>query len=440
MAFNCDQIRTELAAQTPVYDEHFLEDFVSYEMANAPFMGRHKTKTWTDGKDTIVFDKVHVQQPDLTVAWERISADECGNACEPPTTTIGHGTTRDSAFLQQLDLRSQPWCLQQLRGIPHVGEQLTKMYEVTRKIPNMFLDDFLRTRFCSYHDTLQIAGSALDTFSITSANTAENLVSIDLGGSANLPTSELTLDYLQILSDRLGMNGYDRESGLPSGMRSLVTHPRTYYKLTGGNQALRGQLLNTSFKSLNPLYQIGKGINAEPFGCLAPTFDDKQVRFQDGGNGLLQRVLPYLNSDTTTGREPLINPAYFNARYALSYLIHPMAATLYTPAPKKIHQMVPSVNSAMFGKWDIINNQGIIRLYNPDGTYCDKDNSQQFWFYWLCHLEAGFRYDQRQLVMPILHLIDGAGASCLIDSPVCGDAPTYVEQDYTGAGNGFCET
>jgi len=438
VAYDCNAIRTELARQTPVYDENFLEDFISSELVTEPFMGRHKTKTWTDGKDTLIYDKMHVQQPNYTSLWERINGDECENPCEPPETTVGHGTTRDSAFMEQKNINSQPWCLQQMRTVPHISEQITEIYKILRSIPQTFIGDFLRTRFTSYHDTLQIAGSAFGTFAITTANTSANLTTINLGNVANLPTSELTLEILSYYQQLLAMRGYNKKSGLPAGMVNILTHSRVFQKLVGLNPALRSQIYPQKMESLSPLYKVGVGINADPFAFLAPTFDDKQLRFQTNGNGLLQRVFPYLNTAATTGGKPQVNPAWFNARYAISYLLHPEAATLYTPAPRKIHEMVPALNTAMFGKWQFVNNQGIIRLYNPDGTYCDKDNALQFWFYWKAHLEAGFRYDQRDLVMPILHLIDGAGAACVVDSPVCGSAPQYVAQDYSGDSTGFC--
>lgn len=438
MAFDCTKVRTNLARQTPVYDENFLNDFIS-EMVNEPFMGRHMTETWEDGKDTIFFDKMHVGQVDVTRPWQRISSDECGNACNPPRTMVTFGTTRDSAFLEQKDLTSQPWCLQQMRGIPHIGKQIAAIYTVLRQMPMYIIGDYLRTHFLSYHDTLQIAGSLFPTFAITSANTDANLTTINLGSTANLPTSELTLPILSYYSQLLGMRGYDKQSGLPAGMRNLVTHSRTYQKLVGTNPELRSQIYPQKMQDLSPLYRPGVGINADPFGFIAPTFDEKQVRFQTNGSGLLQRVFPYLNTTATTGEKPIVNPAWFNARYALSYIIHPKAATLYTAAPKKIHPLVPTVNTSMFGKWDFVNNQGIIRIYNPDGTYCDQNNDHQFWFYWLMHLEAGFKYEQRDLVMPILHLIDGSGAACVVNQPICGDAPQYVVQDYTSSPV-MCET
>jgi hypothetical protein len=438
VAYNCSAVRTNLARQTPVFDENFLDDFIS-EMVLEPFMGRHMTATWEDGKDELFYDKVHVEQPNFTTPWQRISSAECGNACEPPRTLVGFGTTRDSVYMSQLDLQSQPYCLQQLRGIPHVGQQIGKIYSVLREMPMAFIGDFLRTRYTSFGDTLQIAGSSFNTFAITSANTAEALTTINLGSTANLPTSELTLPIMEYYGQLLGMNGYDKDSGLPAGMRNIVTHSRTWQKLTAQNPELRSQIRPETLDQLSPLYKIGKGISANPWGFLAPTFDEKQVRFQTNGSGLLQRVFPYLNTTATTGKKPIVNPAWFNARYALSYILHPKAATLYTPKPKRIHEMIPSVNTSMFGKWDFINNQGIIRFQNPDGTTCDKNNDHQFWFYWLAHLEAGFKYEQRNLVMPILHLIDGSGAACVVNSPVCGTAPQYVTQDYSG-NPVLCET
>lgn len=437
MAFDCEATRTNLARQTPVYDEKFLQDFISI-MVNEPFMGRHQTRTWEDGKDTIFYDKVHVPQPDFLSPWQRINSEECGNACDPPRTYVGVGTTRDSAFMEQKILQSQIFCLTQLRGIPHVGQQIMEWYKILRTLPQSFIGDFLRTRFTSYHDTLQIAGSAFSTFAITTANTDVGLATINLGAVGNLPTSKLTLPILEYYSQLLGMRGYDAESGLPAGMRNLVTHSRTYQQLVGTNPELRSQIYPQAIADLNPLFKVGKGINADPFGFLAPTFDEKQLRFQTAGNGLLQRVLPYLNTASTTGNKPIVNPAWFNARYAISYLLHPKAAILYTPAPKKIHDMVPTVNSSMFGKWSFKN--GDVLIYNnPDGTTCTEQNDQNTKFYWMASLEAGFRYDQRDLVMPILHLIDGAGSSCVVDEPVCGSAPQYVEQPDDNGGVELCE-
>lgn len=402
-------------------------------MVSAPYVGRHMTGVWDYETDVLYYDKVHTMQSDYLTPWATIDASECGNnPCEPPRAFIGFGSTRDTAFMEQIDLYSQPYCLQQLSRVPKITKQLSKIYKVVRKIPLGFTGDFVRTRTVSYHDNLRICGSAFTEFAITTANTANNLVTINLGNSNLLPTSELTWTYLQYYSQVLGLRGYDQDSGLTKGMRNLITHQRTYQKLVGQNPEIKSLLHLVGVEDVSPLYKLGSGINADPFGNFGPTFDEQQARFQDSGSGLLQRVLPYYNTPATTGEKPIYNPAWLNARYAISVINHPKAALVYTSKPKKIHEMVPTVNSSMWGTWDFINPQGVIMWPNPDGTTCTKQNDKQFYFYWLCHLELGFEYDERDLNIPILHLIDGAGKDCFVDSPVCGTPPQYLAQDYTG--------
>lgn len=424
MAISCQLLSTTLARQTPVYDKEFLKDFIS-DMSGAPFVGRHQTETWEDGADVRVFDKVHVGQPDYTVQWNKRVGADCGNTY-PGSQFISGGTTRDQYFTENKVLKSQLWSLDQLRTIPNLAGQIREMYRNIRRIPMGFTSDYLRTRFLSYNDTLYVCGASFTEVPLNSSNIDANANVIELGAFGNLPTSDLTLTYLNYYQQSLGMKGYDIDSGMAKGMRSLVTHQRTYQRLVGLNPEVKAQLHLQGVKDVSPLYQIGQGVNADPFGSFAPTFDDHQLRYQDAGNGLLTRVLPYINVSATTGLKPQINPAYLNARYGISYILHPKAATLFTPKPKKVHEMIPTVNSAMWGTWDYINDK-VLQYVNQDGTTCTINNELQWFFYWLCYLELGFKYEQRPLVVPILHLIDGAGKACMVDQPICGNEPQYYQ-------------
>ena len=72
MSASCDFLRTNLAAQTPVYDERFLEDYKPFD---ATFAGRHNTKNWTMGSgDTHIYDQINVGFPNLQSDWQTISA------------------------------------------------------------------------------------------------------------------------------------------------------------------------------------------------------------------------------------------------------------------------------------------------------------------------------------------------------------------------------
>jgi len=400
---------------------------------DSPYVGRHQTEAWQDGTgDTHFFDRIHVGQPDLSNGWQRIDAGECEDACSPPRVHVAFGTERNSYYKEQMRLVSQLFCMTQLRHQTRPGEQIAEIYRSLKKIPEIYNTDFIRVHAFDKATTVQIAGSAFGTFTPDSTppgNITGQLTTIDLGAAGNLPTSELTFPYLNYLTTVLGLEGYSTESGLPDGMYNLITDPRVWFKMTNGAESLKDMMALTSVDQASPLYKIGQGVQ-RPFGNIAPTLDKQQIRFQDMGGGILNRVYPYTNVATTTGIKRQVNSAWVNARYGLSFLWHPKALKIWTPSFSKMHEKVPSINTSFYGRWNFVNPQGLIQYEMPDGTLCTKNNDEQLWFYWLSALELGFQYKYPELLMPILHLIDGSGRDCMTNSPVCGDAPQYQIQSY----------
>jgi hypothetical protein len=434
MADACDAWRTNLAQRTPVYDKVFLKD---YTPLNSPVLGRHETGTWETGTgDTHYFDTLTIGQPDLQNRWQRISAAECDNACNPPSVFVGFGTRRDSYYPEQLKLKSQTFCLTQLEHSTEPAQQIAEWMRGAKQLPEMYMTDFLRVHAVDLATTVQICGANFNTFTpdITGpvTNITGQLTTIDLGGAANLPTSELTWPYLNYLTTQLELNGYhEAPSGLPMGMFNLITHSRCWYKLTNGMESMKDMMALTDYQQASPLYKIGLGIQ-RPFGNLAPTLDERQIRFQlmPGGLGVLNRVEPYLNQAATTGIEPVFNPAWLNATYGLSFLWHPMAIKVWTKAFTKINEKVPSVVNSLYGQWQFINDNVLI-AQQPDGTNCTLQNEDRTYFYWLCKLYCGFQYKYRKFIMPILHKLDGSGKCSTVDQPVCCDDPAYVAQNYS---------
>lgn len=432
---SCNFLRTNLAAQTPVYDETFLEDF---KPLDASFTGRHMTSTWKMGSgDTHLYDQITIGQPNLQVPWQTISATECNSPspCNVPATLVSFGTVRRQANMQQMRLNSQLWCLTQLRYNTRPSEQISMIMKGLKQIPMMYSDDFLQVEAFKNAPTVQICGSGFTTFTpdITPPVTNVNgqLTTILLGSTGALPTSQLTWAYLQYLGMQLNLQGYTQGgSGLPSNMYNLMTDITAWYNLTNGNDSLKNMMALADWKNSSPLYKIGEGIQV-PYGNFAPTMVNTPIRFQHMGNGILNRVQPYTNIAGSTGTQRQYNPAWLNARYQLSWIWHPKAIRLMTPDFAKVNELVPSVNTAMYGKWTFINNQGNMPYTESDGTACTIDNTDQTWFYWRCALELGFKYEQPSWIMPILHLINGSGKDVTVDDPVCGSAPAYVAQTYT---------
>jgi len=432
MAISCTKFRLQLAAQTPVYDKIFLPD---WKPLDSPVIGRHETEVWQDGTgDTHTFDRMQVGQPNLTQSWQRIDATDCAAAvCSPPVQMVSWGTTRNTYFKEQFQLRSMPFCMTQLRHQTNPQAQIEEIYKGLKKIPEMYMTDWLQVHAVDRNEALQICSSSFGTsVPIPGTNIGGQLALLNLGNDNNLPQSELTWPYLNYLTTILGLNGYyEAGSGLAMGMYNLITDPRVWFKLTNGMDSLKDMMALQDPEQASALYKIGYGVQ-KPFGNIAPTLTNMtQIRFERQGAGLLQRVFPYINTATSTGIRRIPNPAWVNARYGLSFLWHPKAIKVWSPSFGKIHDKVPSVNSSFYGQWQFVNPQGALILLNNDATTCTVDNGDQRWFYWLCDLEQGFQFMYPELIYPILHLIDGSGKDCMVNQPVCGDPPQYVSQDYT---------
>lgn len=432
MPDSCSFYRTNLAAQTPVYDEYFLED---YKPLDASFMGRHLTETWKMGTgDTHIYDQITIGQPDMQNEWQTISATECQNPCDPPVDFVSFGTVRRQYNMKQKSLNSQMWCLTQLRYNTKPSEQISRIMKGLRQIPALYNDDFLQIEAFKNQTTVQIASDDFRTFTPDIVGPVTNitgqLTTIDLGSTANLPESQLTWPYLRYLGMQLNMAGYtEGGSSLPTNMYNLMTDINAWFNLTNGNDSLKNMMALTDYKQSSPLYKIGEGVQV-PYGNFAPTMIKTPIRFQHMGNGMLNRVQPYNNIAATTGvQRNNFNPAWLNARYQLSWIWHPKAVKLLTPDFKRVNDLVPSVNSAMYGKWSLINDPVMI-FEQPDGTDCTISNPDRNKFYWRVLLELGFQYLYPEWVMPILHLVDGSGKDSMVNDPVCGDAPQYVVQDY----------
>lgn len=432
MPDSCSLMRTNFAAQTPVYDEAFLND---WKPLDSPYMGKHETEVWKQGTgDAHVSDQIQIGQPNLQTPWQRINAAECGNACNPPRTFVGFGTTRATHYMDQRQLNSQLFCMTQLRYNTRPSEQIGMIMKGLKKIPEMYTSDYLRVRAVTDAPTVQVAQATPATFTPTATNIAGQLTTIDLGSAGALPTSQLTWPYLNYITTTLGLNGYSNAgSGLPMGMYNLITSDRAWYKLTNGQDSMKDMMALTDPQQASALFKIGEGIQ-KPFGNIAPSLDTLPIRFQlmsGGSGGLLNRVQEFYNVATTTGIKRVANPAWINAKYELGFIWHPKAITLYTPEFKKMNDKVPTVNTAMFGEWQFINNQGALIYTSPDGTVCTEDNSLQNWFYWVCRLELGFQYKYADLMTPILYQVDGSGLGSIVADPTCLTTPTYAAQTYS---------
>jgi hypothetical protein len=432
MAIDCNALRDEMARQTPFYDKMFLK---SYQPMETDTLGRHETGAWEMGTgDTHYVDRLDIGQPDLTEPWEAIDSSECGNdPCSPPETSVAMGSKRTHHNMEQKNLKSPLWCLKKLEYDTRPDEQMRIWYEALRKLPTIYLNDWMRVHAVTDAPALEVCDDRFGNIvpdNTPGGNILGQLTTISFGATANLPQSELTFPYLRRIAAAKRAAGYATDSNLPPMMYNLITNDDSWFDLTNGRPEMKSMFAIDDYKKASPLYKVGVGLQ-EPYGNFAPTITNTPFKFQHIGGGVIQRVFPATNIAGDTGTIRQVNNASLDAIYTISAVWHPKAVKIWTPPGGKLHEMVPSVNSAMFGKWKLINTaQTNFSYVWPDGTECVKNNDEQMYFYWKAHLEQGFQYQQPTLAAMIVHQVDGSGRCKMVNQPVCC-TPQYARQYYT---------
>lgn len=439
MAFACSpaQFLTNLGSLAPHFDEGYLHDWSPMESA---YNGKHMTSTWRLGTgDAHIRTRITIGYPNLLAPKQQITSGNCTNSCDPPTDHVAFGTNRYEHFMHQWAKNTQPFCLTDLRYQYDPKGQLAEIITGLKKIPKMETSNFIRTRAFVLSESVAIAGPLTAGIPSTfvpnpQVNVDDQATTIDLGSAAALPTSRLTFPYLNWVTALLDLGGYhEKPSGLTKGMFNLITDKYEWFNMTNGKAELKNMMALTAAGQASGLYKIGEGIQ-EPFGNFAPSLDDYPIRYQlmpGGSGGLLNRVEPLFNAqDGTTGTRQKPNPAYLTADYQLSFIWHPGALMVHTPEYGKIHPLVPSVNSAMYGKWKLVNEM-VMPYTNPDNTVCVMNNVDLNKFFLRVLFEMGVEYIEPNMILPILHRTGSSQLRNIGNDIPCGAGTAYVAQTYT---------
>ncbi len=439
MATACSPAKfiSNLGSLAPHFDEGWLHDWSPMESA---YNGKHLTSTWrlVTG-DSHIRTRVTIGYPNLLQSKQRISSADCGDACHPPTDHVAFGTNRSQHFMHQWAKNTQPFCITQLRYQYDPQGQMAEIITGLKKIPVMETSNFIRTRAFVMSESVAIAGPLTAGVPSTfvpneGVNVDSQMTTIDLGSAAALPTSRLTFPYLDWITATMDLGGYhEKPSGLAQGVFNLITDRYEWFNLTNGNASMKNMMALTEAGQASGLYKIGQGIQV-PFGNYAPSLDIIPPRFQlmaGGSGGLINQVLPMINVQTgTTGTRQIPNPAYLQADYQLSWIWHPAALMVHTPEYGKIHPLVQSINSSMYGKWMNINDAVMI-YENPDGTSCTMNNVDKNQFYLRALFEMGVEYIEPNMILPILHRTGSSQLRTITNDIPCGTGTAYVAQTYS---------
>lgn len=364
----------------------------------------YENKEWSPFTGTThTWDRVHVAQANDAGDWETIDAGACVmNICDPSARQIDWGSTRNTFTKLRRAYKTRILCLDQLRNVEEAQEQLDAIWKGLARVPEDVNANFLRYMATLGSNKIYIAGSANTTVTTTASMFAGGLATVTLGASG-VPTSKLTMQYLERQTPPLQYNGYFNGDFTPTGIFTCVTDMQTVLELCNANPALTQMYNGADFEKGGAYFKYGamKGC-----GNFIFKIDPFPPRFYavTGSTGTFRRVFPFTNSAATVGIKPLLDPLYEAAPYQLSFIVNRLAREIHVPTIPSIHPEMKFGSRDLYGKWQWINDAMLIAGDPNTGATCTMDNPRRNKGYFLADFEAGVKNTRPELECVILHL------------------------------------
>lgn len=423
---SCSAFTSYLFRQMPQYDAEILKDFFPTDDA---WIGQMKSMQWdpfTGSEHT--YDQMHTAYPNLTGCWQHVNtnADGCLTApCKTPEKLIGWGSTRKTYGYEKMSMRTQVLCFDEMITRQKAKEQVSIIIAGLREAAMTVQSDWMRRKALQENTAIYITGSAMTSIPITGSTFAPDCTQINLGSSANLPTSMLTMPYLQRLIPRLKLDGYFKKKYIAGGMLKLITDEVTAFQLTNGNPALTQNFRYEDFAVGGNLFKYGLSTAVGNYGIA---YDFFPMRFYHTANGNLVRVFPYTNTDATIGIQRQVSTAYIEAPYQIDYVWHPEAMVRLTPKMVTINPEMPFLNRDLAGKWTFTGpDSDYFTVTDPNtAAVCNYDNRRRNQGFFWADFQNGIKAEYPQWTRAMLSLRD---PGCVTDMPRCSTVPGYVIQN-----------
>ena len=402
-AGQCKQFDSFLFRRTPDWDKKLTKD--RYPYANT-YNGIYKSAPWESGTGVEhTYDRVHVTRIQDNGCWDSVNIDPCvGSPCDPDRSFVGWGSTRKTYGKYRRDYQTPPFCFDQLRDTEMAVDQLSQIVSGLKKIPDQVISDYLRMWALRSCETVYICGADAKTVEVTDDIFSNNCTSIDLGSDSFLPTSKLTMSYLDNFVENLQYNGYFENEFVPTGKFMLMSDIQTNRSLSNNNPALSVMYNAADFVKGGKFYAYGvmSGV-----GNWLLKVDSEPLRFNRSADGVLTRVFPYENIDTTgsgsVGKKPVFSTAYKNAKYQMYHVYNPAARTVYTPYAEPVNGDMKFDTSRVFnGRWSWKNPDVIIYTDPNTGQECTLRNDKHNQGYFLGEFEIGVKTEYPEIEMCIL--------------------------------------
>ena len=394
---------------------------------NDVYRSVYNSDIWANGEGAEKYaDRVHVTAVNDNGCWDEVVTTPCtGTPCDVPRNQVGWGSTRRSFGRFKRNYQTPPFCYEQLKNLAEVTQQVADIYDGLKKIPDQVISSYIRLWAQRSADYIYIAGSSDTRIAVSDGMFTNQCSRLDLGGTGNLPTSKLTMEYLEAQVPELLGQGYFNQNYDTGSKITIMADAVTRRNLTNANPALRGMYNSADFSKGGKYYELGV---VDQFGSYLFKDDTEQIRYQHIGNGVLERVYPCENVVTTVGKRPKYSTAYNNAPYAAYHIYNRASRVMYFPDASPIGGGTKFGDQVYNGTWQWLAPDVIIYTDPNTGVKCTLQNDLKNKGYWVGQFELGF-----DTIYPELEriIIAQREPQIVINDPRCASTPAMVYQSLT---------
>jgi hypothetical protein len=448
MAISCQAFSDFISRRIEHLDDRII---MSMHPLDSQWIGHVSTGRFAaeDGTEH-TFDRFENVFPQLG-SWTDVQATSCvGAPCDPTSTKVGLGFTRDSYKLQQKAYETDLFCWDLLLSADRATQQFAHFIRVLRRISTIVWSDRFRKealriakfRWVCANNTL-IAVNATWNAAQTQLTLTPVTGTFPTGGI----TSQLTARHLQRRVDpqiRSGAEGPTINKDMQP-MLELVSDMQSVWNLVEGDPALTDHWRFNLFADGQKYYKYGWTGSVGNFGLRADAY---QLRFDivstSSTSIVLGVVYPYTNVSATEGIKEDVNPDFDTARVKLNYIWHRKAMTSLVRDSKAINPEMPFAARDFAGKWQFVMDNLTCGSFQTTDTATGNvitvpipvDNARRNKGKFITDFGGAIQAEYPELAEVFISL---DGPACIVDVNPCADDPGYPAQNYSSS-NTPCAT
>ena len=422
---DCKKFKDWLIRKIEHLDQDLVQDRFPTDSAWPGHVATGQFKSYDGVSHT--YNRTHVTFPDISERFTDVQVQNCAGApCDPPRKKICFGSTQFSYHLVEQAWATDLWCFENIQSADQAREEYANFVKGMRQSSDIINANHIRFEALAGAETIYVAKD--NGFTEVTIPALTDTITLNTG--ADLPTSKLRMEHLRFFEEDLILEGYfndKNEKGYRMGdigKFKFITDRGVVSDLTNREPELASRFQITDFLKGGQFFKYGGFDGCGDFIFSEDTFP---LRYQLH-NAVLERIIPYVNTDATKGKKQIRDSFYGQAQYQLSPIWHPQAMQILGYNATSLIPEMPFWLPSYDGKWHFAMHDLV--EYDANGVGCPVDNSDENKGRFQTKFRNAVKYVRPELVRWILHLREKA---CLVDLPPCAADPGYITQSYDSA-------